>query len=84
MDLRASGDVRQNRGWKHRAKDRVDRGAERLEVVVLPGVYYMVQHGMQLWLFALYPALTPESVRRTGLIRFLRMPGVATPARTGT
>jgi len=70
MDLRARRNMRQNRGWKHRANDRVDRGAERLEVVVLPGVYYMVQHGMQLWLFALYPALTPENVRRTGLIRF--------------
>jgi len=43
MDLRASRDVRQNRGWKHRANDRIQRDAEQLGVMVLPA-YPAGQH----------------------------------------
>jgi hypothetical protein len=34
MDLRASGDVRQNRGWKHRAQHA--HAANKSELIVLP------------------------------------------------
>ena len=37
MDLRASGDMRQDRRWKHCANDRVEHGAKQLGVMVLPG-----------------------------------------------
>ncbi len=43
MDLRASGDVRQNRRWKHRANDRIQHDAEQLGVMVFPG-YPAGQH----------------------------------------
>ena len=43
MDLRASGDVRQNSGWKHRANDWIQHDAEQLGVMVLPG-YPAGQH----------------------------------------
>jgi hypothetical protein len=43
MDLRASGDVRQNRRWKHGANDWIQYDAEQLRVMVLPG-YPAGQH----------------------------------------
>jgi hypothetical protein len=36
MDLRASGDVRQNRRWKHRAQYQHARAANESELMVFP------------------------------------------------
>jgi len=43
MDLRASGDVRQDRRWQHRANDWIQHDAEQLGVMDLPG-YPAGQH----------------------------------------